>query len=673
MRPVNKKILKGSGCLPLIALALSGCAAVKTGEVIKPGDKVGIHFTCRLPSGDIAVTSEKSVAADAKLAKSSLFVPREADDLLDLVAGGDPEYQSRQVTSFEEDAMQGIAVGLPGWREGESRAIELVSSTIPKGGQLRLSRVRHASKEKRVSIDEFKKNSGGKEPAIGQTVYINGELPGIVKEIGDGNVLITFTAAEGTIVTTPIGPGKVRDAGKRFDIVIEAKEGGLMRMGPLAGHVKNVDDRNFDVDFSRTFGGETLRCDVTADTVKPGAPQAVAASPTPATPPEQGDTALADVAPAKPEKTEAPSPADTQRRMKLLEKAITDATKAGKTSVSIDTDPLDAMLVPAARGDLVKVRFTAREPGGEPISQPELIAKQDKPQEIMAGNQEVFPGLDDAVIGMTPGEKKEVTIPPEKAYGPRNPANTATFPLQNRVPAKITMAAEEYVKRFGGFPAPGKEVPLFPFLMAKVAQIGDKDVTLAVSAKDGEKFEEPFGTITLSVGKEDVTMTLTPKQGGPFNTGEKQGIITGSDKENFTVDFNNPLAGKSIVLDLEVLSVTRAADLKPVSIDWIENQDAGLAKAKKEGKPLFLLLYADWCHWCQKTRDETLTDPRIGNLKDKFVWMKLNSDKEQKYKREYGQNGFPMMVVLRPDGTVLKKIDGYRNASDLKAELDGVK
>ena len=59
-------------------------------------------------------------------------------------------------------------------------------------------------------------------------------------------------------------------------------------------------------------------------------------------------------------------------------------------------------------------------------------------------------------------------------------------------------------------------------------------------------------------------------------------------------------------------------------------------------------------------------------LKDKFVWMRLNSDKEKKYKQEFGQDGFPMMVILRPDGTVMKKIDGYRNAAALKAELDGV-
>ncbi|HEX9023181.1 MAG TPA: thioredoxin family protein [Geobacteraceae bacterium] len=655
------RLVRNGASLAFMALAVGGCASVETAQVIKPGDNVGIHFTCRLPNGDIAVTSEKEITADAKGVKSAIFVPREVEDLVKVVAGGDPAYSSRQITDFEEDVMQGIAVGLPGTRSGERREVELASSATVNG-ELRLNRIRHASKEKRISIDEFKAESGGKEPEVGQKIYISRELPGVVKEIKDNTVLITFTATDGTVVTTPLGPGKVRDAGKRYDIIIEAKQGAVMRMGPWVGRVKYADDRNFDLDFSKTFGGEKLRCEVTAEVLKPAPPAQ----------PGKEESGKADAATDKPQKTASSSPDDVQRRMNLLQKTITEAIKSGKTSVSIDTDALDASLAPVAKGDLVTLRFTARELGGAPLSLPEAMAGQGGAQEIMAGNEELFPGLGDAVIGMAAGEKKQVTLPPERAFGPKNPAKTASFPLQNTVPARIRMAAEEYVKRFGGFPAAGKEVPLFPFLMAKVTEIGDKDVTLEVEAKDGESFSEPFGTITLSVGKENVTISLAPKVGGPFNTGDQQGVVTGSDKENFTVDFNPPLAGKTIVVDLEVLSVARSADLKTLPIDWIESRDAGLAEAKKEGKPLFLLLYADWCHWCQKTQNETLTDPRIGRLRDRFVWMRLNSDKENKYKQMYGQNGFPLMVILRPDGTVLKKIDGYRDASRLAAELKAV-
>jgi FKBP-type peptidyl-prolyl cis-trans isomerase 2 len=470
------------------------------------------------------------------------------------------------------------------------------------------------------------------------------------------------------VVQTPLGPGKVKDVGSQYDILIEAKPGDLKRMGPLLGRVTFADDRDMELDFSKKFGGEEFHCEVTAAIVKPVGDQAPAPAAA-ATPPSDAVGTKADAVPAEPPKKSAPTPEEVERGVKLLNKALAEAAKEGKTSVSIDAD---ALLAPVAKGDLVTVRFTAKEPEGAPISLPEGMAKQDTPQEIIAGNEEVFPGLGAAVIGMGDGEKKQITLTPEKAFGARTPANRETFPLQNSVPAHTTMSAENYVKRFGAFPAKDKEVPLTRYMKGRVEKIGDKDVTLAFSAKEGEIFNEPFGTVTMSVGKDNIIMKIAPKLGAHFSTGDRQGVITEIDGTSFTVDFNHPLAGKTIVVDLEVLAVTRAADLKAVPINWIENHDAGLAKAKKEGKPLFLLLYADWCHWCQKTQSETLTDPRIGRLRDKFVWMRLNSDKEQKYKQEFGQDGFPMMVILRPDGTVLKKIDGYRDAAALKAELDGV-
>jgi len=42
------------------------------------------------------------------------------------------------------------------------------------------------------------------------------------------------------------------------------------------------------------------------------------------------------------------------------------------------------------------------------------------PLEYTVGREQVIPGFDEAVIGMTPGMTKTVTIPPEKGYGVYN-------------------------------------------------------------------------------------------------------------------------------------------------------------------------------------------------------------------------------------------------------------
>ena len=44
-----------------------------------------------------------------------------------------------------------------------------------------------------------------------------------------------------------------------------------------------------------------------------------------------------------------------------------------------------------------------------------------EPITVQVGAGQLIPGFNDAIVGMTVGEKKEVTLSPDEAYGPRNP------------------------------------------------------------------------------------------------------------------------------------------------------------------------------------------------------------------------------------------------------------
>jgi FKBP-type peptidyl-prolyl cis-trans isomerase 2 len=231
------------------------------------------------------------------------------------------------------------------------------------------------------------------------------------------------------------------------------------------------------------------------------------------------------------------------------------------------------------------------------------------------------------------------------------------------------MPAEEYVKRFKEFPTVGKEVDVVPFFKARVAEVAEQDVRLDFLARNGEHFSESYGSVAIGVAGEKITLTLTPRIGAPFPDGERTGLISAADDGAFTVDFNHPLAGKPVTLDVEVVSIARADTFKEVSLPWQEDHDKALAAAKQAGKPAVLVLYAEWCQWCKKTFAETMQDPRIKELKESFVWAKVNSNQQTQFKEKYGQSGFPMIVLLNPDGTVAGKIDGFRDGAQLAAEL----
>ncbi len=77
----------------------------------------------------------------------------------------------------------------------------------------------------------------------------------------------------------------------------------------------------------------------------------------------------------------------------------------------------------AKAGDTVRVHYICRLADGSVFA----TTRNKQPKQFVIGTTSIIPGLQEAVIGMAPGEKKIVEIPPEKAYGPYHEEMTATI------------------------------------------------------------------------------------------------------------------------------------------------------------------------------------------------------------------------------------------------------
>lgn len=636
--------LPGAVCFPILASLLAGCAS----QTVRTGDLVGVHFTCRMKDGEIAASTYTDVN-ESSLPKSGAFTKRNRGDAVDIEAGVEKApLPGAKRRSFEEEIMDRLAGPVVGMKVGEEKSLVVTAdrlSGLPREEQfLKIGRVWKQAKEMKMSRDRFR-DLAGKEPALGATYAVYNAVPGKVVSVTGDEVVLRF-AATADETRTPFGKGIIREKEDRFEIDIQAVKGTLLRTGGMIGRITDVDAEFITIDYGHPFGGEALNCEVKVESARPGENKAGTAEKN-----VSQDVNDATTKPAAPESAAAAEPGTVQKGDLVVlnyTAALTDGTIFATTSESAAKDP--------ARKKVSWFREPARYAA----------------EEIVAGREELLPGLGEAALGMKPGEKKELRLAPENAFGPVDPRKQEQLPCVRTFPRVIRMPADEYVKRFSSFPLVNKEVDLVPYFKARVTEVTERDVALEFLAKDGATFDESYGTVTVSVKDDQVTTTLKPRIGADFPTKDATGIIAATDGASFTVDTNSPLAGKPIIVDLEVVSLTKAAALQTKPIDWIEDHDKGLAEAQKEGKPLFLLLYADWCGWCKKTMTETLPDPRIMQLKDKFVWAKVNSDKETRYKQQYGQNGYPLMMVLNPDGTVRKRIDGFRDARGLKAELDGV-
>lgn len=639
--------------MALMTAILAGCANAPA--VIRAGDRVELEFTCRLPDGEIAATTKPdSAVADDR--KSPFYLPRTGPETVTILAG--PLDRKRDRVSFEDEIMNRLGVSLVGLGDGDRAVLDIQAerypAASPKDRFVQLAKVRKRPKELRMSRKEYTGRTG-KAPEVGQSFALDPLVPGKLREVTGKEVVAVFSPEKDKPLTTPFGPVVVHETPTQYELEIMAEKDRLVRTGGMVGRIGSVNGDSFEVDYGHPFGGEKLRCDIKIASVKPAEkkvtgpePAAVASGTNPDTHAEKvfdaGMAKMASISGQAAGTGEAARSGDlvTLNYTVTLEDGTLVATTMEKT----------------AKDQAVKKAAWFREPAAY------------APVELVAGKQEIMPGLAEALTGMGPGERKRIVLTPDKAFGMTDPQKIKSFPCSQTFPKTIRMPADEYVKRFSSFPVMNKEVELLPYFKSRVTEVTERDVALEFQVTNGAGFNENFGSIGVSLANDKITTTLKPLVGAAFPLKDGVGVISATDGNTFTVDFNNPLAGKTIVLELETISVAPAAQGAP--IDWIDDHDAGLARAKQEGKPVFLILHADWCGWCKKTFAEILPDPRVMALKDRFVWVRVNSDKELKYKQQYGQNGFPMMVLLDADGKVLKKIDGFREARALSEEMKAV-
>ena len=116
---------------------------------------------------------------------------------------------------------------------------------------------------------------------------------------------------------------------------------------------------------------------------------------------------------------------------------------------------------------------------------------------------------------------------------------------------------------------------------------------------------------------------------------------------------------------------------KHAGIKWGYNLDEGLAKAKKESKPVMVDFMAVWCPPCKAMEDSTFSDAAVIGKSAAFVPVRIDIDKQHavaaKYNglaRKYGGIGIPNILFIAADGTTLKHIVGYYSPKQLIAAMD---
>lgn len=260
----------------------------------------------------------------------------------------------------------------------------------------------------------------------------------------------------------------------------------------------------------------------------------------------------------------------------------------------------------AESGDLVKVRYVGKLESGDvfdtnvaSVAKEAGIVRDSHPLlEFTVEGAQVIEGFDEAVLGMKEGEKKTVTIPPEKAYGPSDPELITEIPREQRmnrtevISLKTEMPSDQFLPIFG-MKSVGEVVSIPNSTVEyRVNSITDTSVIIVAEVEKGKSYQFPgtqwsslvleiagdqaairhnpvegkidtgVGTADIKVTDTEIIITSNPSVGVYVPTAYGYAIITEVGSEFITIDFNHELAGKTLTFDIELIEIIKASTVE---------------------------------------------------------------------------------------------------------------
>lgn len=176
--------------------------------------------------------------------------------------------------------------------------------------------------------------------------------------------------------------------------------------------------------------------------------------------------------------------------------------------------------------------------------------KEFKPLPFTVGKAELIKGFDEGVIGMKVGETKELTIPPEKAYGPRDPQNIQVIPIiqdmaiTRVIPKDFDIPIKEFERVLGSNHTQGDIIDIPETnLKVKVQNISISNASLTYILKAGDEVwtrRAPWNETVVKIDNKNITLKMKVNksdtiqlEGAPWNT-----TVVGLDNVNITLRHN---------------------------------------------------------------------------------------------------------------------------------------
>ncbi|KUJ62917.1 thioredoxin [Flavobacteriaceae bacterium CRH] len=98
-----------------------------------------------------------------------------------------------------------------------------------------------------------------------------------------------------------------------------------------------------------------------------------------------------------------------------------------------------------------------------------------------------------------------------------------------------------------------------------------------------------------------------------------------------------------------------------------------LENAKKEGKPIFVMLYADWCPHCNQMKKEVFSNASVMDFLNKkyiCVWKNIEKEEGIALKNKFNTKALPTFLFLDSNETLLYALKGELKTPEFMTEAN---
>lgn len=99
-------------------------------------------------------------------------------------------------------------------------------------------------------------------------------------------------------------------------------------------------------------------------------------------------------------------------------------------------------------------------------------------------------------------------------------------------------------------------------------------------------------------------------------------------------------------------------ELTAKEIVWQTSILKAMEIAKKENKPIFVELYADWCTICKSLEKNILPDPQVQSSLNGYIKVRLNGEEFPNLMERYEVQGFPTLLFLDKYANYIQRLSG---------------